>query len=110
VNTILSLRQHPLWSRIELNDGSWEFCIPLDYVDKFQKLARKYSNAKIDLEYNPLLVHKHDFKYFNGFPAAHRMNGIWLEARAEHIDGIPRNFYKCLTYIQKLISEELSLR
>ncbi|EEA18482.1 hypothetical protein TMatcc_001230 [Talaromyces marneffei ATCC 18224] len=108
VVNILSLRQHPLWSRIELNDGSWEFCLPLDYIDNFQKLVRKHSSAKIDLQYNPLLVPKHDFTYFDGFPTAYSMNGVWLKARAENIYRIPRDFYTSLIDFQELISEELN--
>jgi hypothetical protein len=103
---ILSPHQHPPWSGIKLNDGSWEFCIPLIYIKKF---VWKYPNANIDLEYNPLFVPQHDVKYFESFSTAHRMNGVWLEERAKRIDGIPRGFYKCLTNIQKLISGVLIL-
>jgi hypothetical protein len=104
VLNILSLLKDPTWSRAELNDGSWEFGMPVSEVDNFQKLVRGVSsNAKIDLEYNPLSVPDHDVTYF-GFPAAHSLNGTWLEERVEYIYGTPKYFYMILICIQKLIS------
>uniref|UniRef100_A0A093UXY8 Superkiller protein 3 n=1 Tax=Talaromyces marneffei PM1 TaxID=1077442 RepID=A0A093UXY8_TALMA len=109
VVNILSLPQRLTWSTIELNDGSWEFGLPLRHVGNFQKLVRKVSsNAKIDVEYNPLLVPIHDDRYFESFPRARIMNGIWLEERVKRIYGAPKEFYMDLVCIQKWIAEELS--
>ncbi|PCG88871.1 Hypothetical protein PENO1_107790 [Penicillium occitanis (nom. inval.)] len=109
VMNILSLPQHPTWSKIELNDGSWEFGLPLCHVGGFQKLVQKVtSNAKIEVKYNPLLVPIHDDGYFESFPRARIMNGIWLEERAKRIYGAPQGFYVGLVNMQKWITEQLS--
>ncbi|EED20494.1 hypothetical protein TSTA_037140 [Talaromyces stipitatus ATCC 10500] len=103
VVNILSLPQHPTWSRVELNDGSWEYGMPISHINDFQKLVQNVSKAKIDLEYNPLSLLEGDID----FHAAHGLNGIWLEARATRVYGIPRCFYMLLIYIQRMIAKEL---
>ncbi|KAF4973980.1 hypothetical protein F66182_17686, partial [Fusarium sp. NRRL 66182] len=67
----LSLPWEPTWSYVELNDGSWEIGLPLGDIGYFQNLVRTVSNAKIDVEYNPLFVPDHDVEYFPSFAVAH---------------------------------------
>lgn len=106
VMILLSLPQHPTWSHIELNDGSWEFALPLSHISKFQKLVRKAcSNAKIDMEYNPLRVPVHDAEYFESIPRSRFVNQFWLQRRAEQICGDPKSFYMALVRITNLLCD-----
>ncbi|PCG89379.1 Hypothetical protein PENO1_104960 [Penicillium occitanis (nom. inval.)] len=103
VRILFSLPRHPTWSHIELNDGSWEFALPLSHISKFRNLVRKAcSNAKIDVEYNPLRVPEHDAEYFESIPRARYMNQFWLQERAEKICGYPKSFYMALVRIANL--------
>lgn len=101
---IFSLPWEKTWSYVDLNDGSWEIGLPLRDIDDFHSLVRTVSNAKIDLEYNPLFVPDYDVDYFKSFATAQGMHGYWLEGRVERIDGTPKLFYKALVCLQKWIA------
>lgn len=92
------------WSQVELNDGSWEICIPIIHIAYFQNCVREFTNATIDLNYNPLLVPENDVAYFRSFDTAHKMHGFWLEARLARIHGFPKSIYTALNLYQKLIA------
>ena len=93
-------------SKAELNDGSWEFGMPTSRTREFQNLVQRTSDAYVDLEYNPLRVPEEDCGYF-GFDAALYLSRTWLQGRASHIYGGPRQFYLHLICIQGIISSLL---
>ena len=102
VNSILSL----CWSKAELNDGSWEFCIPIGDIEKFRKSIRHISTAEIDSKYNPLSICSDDLTYFS-IRAAHYLNGKWLQGRAKLMHGLTGEFYGSLVEKHTKITTKL---
>lgn len=88
---------------VELNDGSWEFCIHIHHIYDFI-MAQPNSNTVVDVFYNPFKVLPVDYEYFSDHPTAQYLNSLWLQRRAESMatEGA-RGFYGALVFIQNSI-------